>query len=362
MEQLLISTYESLVRPALFCMDAEEAHHLGQGLLKSMGWLFDLSGAILGVSGLCGSGASSYATFGLAGATLKNPVGLAAGFDKNGTLVDSLASLGFGFVEIGSVTARPSAGNAKPRLFRLPQDQALINRLGLNGDGAEAVADRLQACQFPIPVGLNIAKTNLPDLSMEKAAEDIAFSFKTLMHLPFAYVVINTSCPNTHEGALFACEELELILKAVSELNQGRLPVFLKISPDSPQSFLEALSKLSLRYEIRGFVIGNTTVYRQSLKTSPKVLETIGNGGLSGAPLYANTCRLVKHFASSKAGYQEIIACGGIDSATSVKEMLALGASAVELYSALVYKGPFLIYSILQELKKEGFFNNQSAK
>lgn len=349
MAHWLISSYQTLARPFLFTMDAEEAHNLGHRLLPALeGLCPSVRALLLGTE----TGAETLKTS-LAGRTIANPLGLAAGFDKNGKLIKSLAALGFGYVEVGSVTALPSAGNARPRLFRLPQDRALINRLGLNGEGAEAVAANLRRQDFVVPVGANIAKTNKADVVMDKAAEDIGFSVRCLKDLPLAYITINTSCPNTHDGALFGERELELILTAVQKENTRNLPVFLKLSPDSPEEFLISVLKLAVRFEVRGFVLGNTTIKRGELglRTAPARLAQIGNGGLSGQPLVSGTTSWIKSFVKECSPEQEVIACGGIASAADVKAMLDGGAKAVQLYTAIVYDGPFLILDILRQLQ-----------
>ncbi|HMY05071.1 MAG TPA: quinone-dependent dihydroorotate dehydrogenase [Candidatus Obscuribacter sp.] len=359
MDHWLLASYRQFLRPWLFLMDAEDAHNLGHKLLSAGAGVMESAAVYLGVENEVGTAAlpSSWSNLSLAGRPLHNPIGLAAGFDKNGKLLDGLASLGFGFVELGSVTALATSGNPRPRLFRLPADQALINRLGLNGDGAVNVASRLKHYQgqgFPLPVALNIAKSNKPWVVQEKAAEDVAFTFKNLRHLPFTYVVINTSCPNTHEGASFAASELTMILKAVQGLNHEAarpLPIFLKLSPDSPESFLDILMPLARSFEVRGFITGNTTVSRSGLRTDAERLATIGNGGLSGAPLLTGTQTMVKEIVLRKEKEQEVIACGGISQADDVETMLKEGAKACQLYSALVYQGPFLVLALLQELK-----------
>lgn len=341
-----MSAYKTLLLPLLFCLDPEEAHNLGQKLLPACEGImavvksaYDLAGPV-----------PDTLTTRIAGQTLKNPIGLAAGFDKNGKLVNSLAALGFGFIEVGSVTARPCPGNPRPRLFRLPQDRALINRLGLNGEGAEAVYQRLKRQDFAVPVALNIAKSNFADVVMEQAAEDIAFSFSTLKDLPFTYVTINTSCPNTHEGALFGSQELTLILESVTRLNTKGLPLFLKLSPDSPPAFIESVIELARQYQINGFILGNTTISRAMLNTAPAKLAAIGAGGLSGAPLLPGTKAQVKSICEAKQSWQEVIACGGISDATDVRELLSSGAKAIQLYTALVYEGPTLVFSLLRHL------------
>lgn len=350
MAHWLISSYQTLARPLLFTMDAEEAHNLGHRLLPALEGLCPSARALL--LGTDPAVTEKLKTS-LAGQAIANPLGLAAGFDKNGKLIKSMAALGFGYVEVGSVTALPSVGNARPRLFRLPQDRALINRLGLNGEGAAAVAANLRRQDFVVPVGANIAKTNKADVVMEKAAEDIAFSMRCLKDLPLAYLTINTSCPNTHDGALFGERELELILTAAQKENTRNLPVFLKLSPDSPEEFLISVLKLAVRFEVRGFVLGNTTIKREELglRTAPERLAQIGNGGLSGAPLVSGTASWIKTFVKECSPEQEVIACGGISSADDVSALLDAGAKAVQLYTSIVYDGPFMILDLLRQLQ-----------
>jgi dihydroorotate dehydrogenase len=193
--------YERLVRPALFRMDPESAHDLAHKLAPLLAlspFRFEFQSANLKTK--------------LSGTVLANPVGLAAGFDKNGRLVEFADRLGFGFVEVGSVCARATQGNPKPRIFRLPDDDAVINRLGLNGEGAEAVAARLHGAKFALPTGLNIAKTNLPEIQGDMAIQDVVTSFDHVKGLPLAYVAFNASCPNTHEGILNERQQLSDIM------------------------------------------------------------------------------------------------------------------------------------------------------
>lgn len=339
--------YESLLKPLLFCLDPEEAHHLVCRLLPACQGVMESAGRLYRLAGL------ETRRVTLAGTQLEHPIGLAAGFDKNGLYIQSLAALGFAYVEIGSVTARGGAGNPRPRLFRLPRDRALINRLGLNNDGADRVALRLRNVEFPLPVALNIAKSNLPGLSMQDAADDIAYTYERMAPLPFFYVTINTSCPNTHDGALFGARELELILKAV-RLSKHQRPLYLKLSPDSPDEFLEEACRLAALYEVHGLVTGNTTASRPLLLTGADLVSDIGQGGLSGAPLLPLTRALMSKVATFKAPYQEIIACGGITSGDEVAAMLEAGADAVQIYSALVYRGPLAVLDMLGELASSG--------
>jgi dihydroorotate dehydrogenase len=338
--------YRTLLRPWLFCMDPEEAHELGQKLLP----------CTAGVNAVARAAIFDERTVNclpllqtsLAGRRLGNPLGLAAGFDKTGRLVENLADLGFGFAEIGSVTALPSMGNPKPRLFRLPADAAVINRLGLNGPGAEFVAGRLAGRQTSLPIAVNIAKTNRPGLEGQAAVDDIVTSFRAIKHVKPIYVTINTSCPNTHEGALKETSELEAILKAVQDENIG-LPLFLKLSPDLDEQLLARFVAIAAKNRVAGFVCGNTTVSREGL-SQPQVVKLIGNGGLSGRPLRDRSLQQVTSIAAIKEPQQEIIACGGIESADDAFAVIAGGATCVQLYTALVYHGPYLILEMLREM------------
>lgn len=339
--------YRSVLRPLLFCLDPEEAHELGQKLLPAAGGMTSV------VRAACLQGVEEALPLlrtSLAGEALASPVGLAAGFDKNGCLVQYLGDLGFAFAEIGSVTALATAGNPRPRLLRLPADYAVINRLGLNGQGAEAVARRLKARTASLPVAVNIAKTNLPGLEGDLAVADILASFRALKGVRPVYVTINTSCPNTHEGALKETAELEQILQAVTVANDGNLPLYLKLSPDLGSDLLAAFVAIGKRYST-GFVCGNTSTERQGLKQAD-LADSFGRGGLSGRPLRKRMLEQVEVVHKLKEPGQEIIACGGIESADDVFAAIACGAQAVELYTALVYQGPYLVLEILCDMAR----------
>lgn len=286
----------------------------------------------------------------VAGQMFQNPVGLAAGFDKNGKLTDCLARFGFGFAEIGSITAQSTSGNPKPRLFRLVEDEAVINRLGLNGDGAEMIAQRLHASGFSLPLAVNIAKTNLPSVKGHAGVSDMIRSFDLIKDLPLSFVTLNASCPNTHEGIMQEGEELDQILVSIQKLNGGRLPIFLKLSPDSSEELLEKFVESACRFGINGFVLGNTTTTRGGLKTPSSKVETIGNGGLSGKPLKEKALQLVKRVYKLKQDDQDIIGCGGIASGADAYEFIAAGANAIELYTGMIYCGPDLPVRINREL------------
>ncbi|HEY9679586.1 MAG TPA: quinone-dependent dihydroorotate dehydrogenase [Drouetiella sp.] len=333
--------YDSLVRPILFKMDPEGAHVLAHSLaplLKLTPLKFEHAAANLHTK--------------LSGTELKNPVGLAAGFDKNGKLIDIIDRLGFGFMEIGSVCALPTQGNPKPRLFRLPDDEAVINRLGLNGEGAHAVAERLggEHVSFRIPTGLNIAKTNLPEVQGDRAVTDVVSTFDCFKAFPFTYVAFNASCPNTHEGILNERQQLTDIIREVQQKNVKSLPIFIKMSPDSPEPLIEDIIEIANSHNVSGFICGNTTTTRDGLKTDATQISQIGNGGLSGKPLKNKALSLLKRVAKLKNANQEIIACGGIASGQDAYDFLEAGAKAVQLYTALVYHGPSLVATVNRDL------------
>jgi dihydroorotate dehydrogenase len=336
--------YEILAKPLLFRIDAEDAHYAVQnfvrktaGIWANSGW-FDCETPELQTDFL--------------GTILKNPIGLAAGFDKNGYLVEVLGHLGFGFAEIGSVTARPSSGNPKPRLFRLPADRALINRLGLNGDGADAVAARLRSSAFSLPIGINIAKTNVAPRTMgDTMVEDMMHSFRAVKDLPVLFVTLNASCPNTHEGIMRETEELETLFAQIRAENTRSLPVLVKLSPDSSDELIEKIVFAAKTQGLSGFVCGNTTTSRVNLHTRASKLADFGAGGLSGPPLKQLCLALVRKVAGLKSPEQVIIGVGGVETGQDARDYLSAGATAVELYTSLVYRGPLTVKYIAQELQ-----------
>lgn len=281
------------------------------------------------------------------GLDFDNPVGIAAGFDKNATHVGGLIDLGFGFVEIGSVTSQPSAGNPQPRLFRLPADGALINRMGLNNQGAEVVAWRLPSVPRDVPLFINIAKSHDASLQGDSAIADYARSARILV--PHADVlVLNISCPNSGDGRTF--EEpsaLAPLLDAVMPLCAGT-PVVVKLSPDLPEDTLDAAVDLAVERGVAGFTVANTTVRRDGLKTPQADLEAIGRGGLSGTPLFERTITRVRHVRSRTD--LPIIAVGGISTGAQARAALDAGANLVQIYTGFVYGGPRTVHRICRGL------------
>lgn len=273
---------------------------------------------------------------------------MAAGFDKNGKYIRELALLGFGFVEIGTVTPRPQPGNPKPRLFRLLPDRALINRMGFNNDGAEKVAERLRKYgRTDIVIGGNIGKNK--DTPEEKSAEDYLTCFKILFDF-VDYFVLNVSSPNT-EGLrkLQERDRLRSLLKQVTEERNRRTPykpVLVKIAPDLTEAEIKDVLETAYEFGIDGIVAVNTTISRAKLTTSTEQLERIGSGGLSGAPLHRRALEVVRFIAEQSYPALPVIGVGGIMSPKQASNMLEAGASLIQLYTGFVYEGPDLIKRI----------------
>jgi dihydroorotate dehydrogenase len=311
------------------------------------------------------------------GSVFPNPVGLAAGFDKNAEQLGAWGSLGFGFCEIGSVTARPSAGNPVPRAFRLPDDRALVNRMGLNNDGAEAVAARLEALpknSRAIPIGVNIAKTHDPGIVEDEAIEDFVRSVSLLA--PHAdYITLNISCPNTAEGKTFEePEALDALLERVMFFKETLAlpPVLVKVSAPGVGAgglmefgALNELVDIALSRGIAGFVATNTARDRVNLVTDPSHLAAIGRGGLSGRPLAERALATLRRIYVRTGGDVPVIGVGGIDSPEEAYARIRAGASLVQIYTGLVYEGPGLVRRInrrlLRLLERDGFDNVSQA-
>ena len=325
------------LKPLLFRSDPERVH---ERVMGALGWASEHPGALRLVSAACRVRDPRLETraFGL---TFPNPIGLAAGFDKNAVAVPTWAALGFGFVEVGSITAHAQPGNPKPRLFRLTEENALVNRLGFNNEGAAAVASRLQALRrsgaLQVPLGVNVGKSKVTPL--EAAPEDYLASLTQLW--PFAdYFVINVSSPNTPGlRALQERERLTDLLAAVQDFRASHpaKPVLLKVAPDLSDHELASVAELAVKYGLSGLVATNTTVSRQGL--SAPFDET---GGLSGRPLKARSLAVLRFLTSLETGLP-LVSVGGVGSVDDVLARLAAGAVLVQLYTSFVYEGPFLL-------------------
>jgi dihydroorotate dehydrogenase len=333
----------SLVRPLLFRLDPETAHNLtlrGLNLLQRSGLLGMLAPAIP---------ARPRRVMGL---DFPNPVGLAAGLDKDGTCIDALAALGFGFIEIGTVTPRPQPGNPRPRLFRLPGAHAIINRMGFNNLGVDNLLENVRRARYRGILGINIGKNF--DTPIARAAEDYLTGLRKVYEAA-SYVTVNISSPNTQNlRQLQQADELGGLLGQLKE-EQARLaqqhgryvPLALKIAPDLDTGQIIAIADLLLQYEIDGVIATNTTLSRIGVEGLPQGTET---GGLSGAPVRVPSTAVVKQLSLALAGKIPIIGVGGILNGLDAQEKLLAGASLVQVYSGLIYRGPALIGEIRREL------------
>ena len=291
------------------------------------------------------------------GLNFKNPVGLAAGFDKDGKYFEDLTALGFGFIEIGTVTPRPQDGNPQPRLFRLPEDEALINRMGFNNEGVGAMAERLRQKRQNtegVIIGGNIGKNKLT--ANEDAAKDYNYCFERLFDY-VDYFVVNVSSPNTPNlRALQDREPLTALLAGLQVLNQKKpnpKPILLKIAPDLTASQLDDILDIIKETKLSGLVATNTTISRRDLKTGPLSIEALGMGGLSGKPLKQRSTEVIRYVRKNGGSNLVIIGVGGIQSAADASEKLAAGADLIQVYSGLVYEGPALVRKINEGLLKE---------
>jgi dihydroorotate dehydrogenase len=325
-----------LLKPLLFRLDAEQAHDLTLKSLKRAEQLGLLAWA---------AGRLPDQPRQVMGLHFPNPVGLAAGLDKNAMVIDGMAALGFGFVEVGTVTPRPQPGNPQPRLFRLPEAEAIINRFGFNNLGVDQLIQNVKAAKFKGVLGINIGKNF--DTPNERAAED----YLTCMRKVYAhasYITVNISSPNTKNLRALqekdALSQLLATLKAeqniLAQVHGKYVPVALKIAPDLTTEQVQEIAGLLMQHRIDGVIATNTTLAREAVAGLPHGEET---GGLSGAPVKDSSTRVIRTLAASLQNSLPIIGVGGILTGEDAREKIAAGASLVQLYSGLIYKGPQLI-------------------
>lgn len=326
----------SLLRSVLFRLDPETAHHLtlgGLNAMRSMG---------LGSMAAQHPGADPRTVMGL---SFPNPVGLAAGLDKNGDCIDGLAALGFGFIEIGTVTPLPQSGNPKPRLFRLPQASAIINRMGFNNDGVDKLIENVRRADYRGILGINIGKNAVTPI--ENAADDYLICLRKV-YVYASYITVNISSPNTKNlRQLQGAEALnDLLVKLKNEQQiladkHGKyVPIALKIAPDMEVEQVTQISRLLMEHQIDGVIATNTTLSRQGLECLPYGAES---GGLSGAPLRDKSTEIVRQLAANLRGAVPIVGVGGILNGADAAAKIRSGASLVQLYSGLIYRGPKLV-------------------
>ena len=338
--------YRSFLRPLLFTLDPEAAHNLAMQVLGGM------SSRPIALRSLHRFQPPTNPVT-LFGVTFPNRVGLAAGFDKNGVALPAWAAMGFGFVEIGTVTARPQPGNPRPRIFRYRRQQALINRLGFNNDGADVVANRLRRWQeqglWPkVPVGINIGKSKTTELA--DAAADYLDSFRRLQR--FAdYMVLNVSSPNTPGlRSLQEAEALAVLLRGIEEENRMQKPVVVKIAPDLTPAALDQVVNVCSQYNVAAIIATNTTLDHSAITT-----ETDQAGGLSGEPLREKSTEAIRTILSKCS--IPVIGCGGIMNGTSAREKFEAGASLVQVYTGLIYRGPGLLREIVAAIPNVGQYS-----
>lgn len=338
--------YKTLIRPLLFKVDPEKIHHFTFRFLKSISKIPGTK-SILRNQFVVEDPRLEREVFGL---KFKNPVGLAAGFDKDAKLYNELSNLGFGFIEIGTLTPKPQSGNPKKRLFRLREDEAVINRMGFNNEGVEAAVNRLKKKNTGILIGGNIGKNKITPNA--DAVSDYEICFEALYPM-VDYFVVNVSSPNTPNlRALQDKEPLTKLLNKLQELNKTKpeqKPILLKIAPDLTDEQLLDIIEIVQETHTSGVIATNTTISREGLQSAHKN-ET---GGLSGKPLTNRSTEVIRFLATHNHGSFPIIGVGGIHSAADALEKLAAGASLVQLYTGFIYKGPALIKEINLALLKK---------
>jgi dihydroorotate dehydrogenase len=368
-----LDIYKSGIRPLLFQgldVDPEQAHHRS---LQFLGWLDrygdrpPLSFLRQQIERTC-----CFEHPGLEqtrwGIRFPNPIGIAAGFDKDGVAANVWESFGFGFAELGTVTFHAQPGNPKPRMFRLPLDEAALNRMGFNNLGAAALAKRLgrklaMAHPIAIPIGINLGKSKIT--ALEDAAADYLESFRLLKNLG-DYFVVNVSSPNTPGlRSLQSTEQLEPILSALQQENSDQKPLFVKIAPDLEWEAIAAVIELAQSHQLSGMIATNTTIRRDHLKT--QIVATTGNpvteeaGGISGAPLRERSTEVIRFIYQQTGGTLPIIGVGGIFTAEDAWEKITAGASLIQVYTGWIYEGPGMVQRILkglvQKMEEHGLQN-----
>ena len=342
--------YRRIIKPLLFSLNIERAHHIVLLMLRIFGlipggrWLLRKCYAVE-------HPALEREVFGM---RFANPVGIAAGFDRNGEAYRALAALGFGFVEVGTVTPRPQAGNPRPRVFRLPKDNAIINRIGLSNRGLETAIRHLRRPHGGVIVGCNIGKnTSTP---AENAPADYLKLFRNLYQYA-DYFTVNISCDNScREGATHTREHILQILNPLFDFRRGQnqyRPVMLKISPDMTDEVIDRITDVLMETPLDGIVATNGSHGREGLRTSRTTLEKIGSGRLSGAPLPRRAVEIVRRIHTRSGGTYPIIGVGGLMSADDVRAMLNAGADLVQLYTGYIYEGPGLVRNVCRALIDE---------
>ena len=342
--------YKLFVRPLLFSFDPEWVHYFTLNALRLINKI-PLTGWLLRKIYSYENPSLEKELFGI---KFKNPVGLAAGFDKNGKYISELSNLGFGFIEIGTITPKPQPGNPKKRLFRVYNDLAIINRIGINNDGSHICAERLKKNKSEIIIGGNIGKNS--STSNENADADYIQNFETL-HQYVDYFVLNVSCPNVSNFTKL--QDVEFLKKLIPQLKKinstkpKKKPILIKISPDLNQDQLDETIDLIMSENLDGIIATNTTTSRDNLKTNKSEIQEIGNGGLSGEPLKNKSTEVIRYISKKTNSKLPIIGVGGIMNPKDAIDKLKAGADLVQIYTGFIYSGPSIVKKINKLISKK---------
>jgi len=351
--------YKNLLKPIFFKMDPENAHDM----MSDMGKILGKNFIGRGLTSLSFGYSNPALHQKILGIDFKNPVGLAAGFDKNAELTDIIPKVGFGFEEVGSITGEPCEGNQKPRLWRLKKSQALVVNYGLKNDGCEKISERLKNKKFIFPVGISIAKTNAPNTcETDAGVKDYVKAFKHFTNIG-AYFTINISCPNAYGGQPFT--DPAKLKKLLTELDKipTEKPIFLKFSPDITKANLDEILHIATQHRIHGFICTNLTKPRDNKKIIDKDVPQVG--GISGKVVEDLADEMIKHLYQKTKGKYIIIGLGGVFNAADAYKKIKLGSSLVQLITGMIYEGPEVISEInlglVKLLKKDGYKNISEA-
>ena len=350
MQCKILEMYKALFRPILFCFDPEKVHYFTFSLIRTLSKIPGIK-SLFKAMYLVEDKTLERELFGL---KFKNPVGLAAGFDKNAVLYNELANFGFGFIEIGTVTPKAQEGNPKQRLFRLKDDKGIINRMGFNNEGLTAAITQLKKNKGQLIIGGNIGKNT--QTKPEDYTKDYLECFNVL-HPYVDYFVLNVSCPNV--GSHAKLNDKDYLLELISAVQKANLkfetkkPILLKIAPDLNDGQLDEIIELMSETNLEGVIASNTSTDRANLKATNARLDHIGNGGLSGQPIKNKSTRVIKYLTEKSNKAFPIIGVGGIHSAEDALEKLEAGADLVQVYTGFIYEGPRLIKSINKALLKK---------
>lgn len=354
-------SYRYIGKPFFFMLDPEDVH-------DQMCWF----GEKLGKNGVTRSLVRSFFFYkdpslgqDVCGIHFPNPIGLAAGFDKNAVLTQVLPAVGFGFEEIGSITGEPCAGNARPRMWRLPKSQGIVVYYGLKNDGCEAISKRLKEKKFDIPVGISVAKTNSPaTVKVQDGIEDYVKAFRASLDIG-QYMTINISCPNAFGGEPFTDPgRLDLLLSGIDKVATTK-PIFLKMPADITTAELDALVAIADRHHVQGFILSNLTKKYDRPEIRQEEMKGITHGGISGKPLSSQTDALIGYLYQKVGEKYVIIGCGGVFSAEDAYEKIRKGATLIQLITGMIFEGPQLIGEInrglVRLLHRDGFKNISEA-